>query len=907
MSASTITIYKSDLVLHLLLAFLLIFSQTDELLAAFSYLIEGDYQHSQSRFTGTVSFEIQVSDRDQIYFHLPPKWNTKPDLREKFLIPTKELALKAYRRSELDELKQYQPRNLHLAKDIRIEHVTIDNHPVQFYLKNNQALPPGRSVDESLLVVKLDGVGKDQRFVGVCIRFQTDFEKLPSEFNTILWDYAPRPVLISDTYSDFADFYTHPSTIKTELSVISGTADQQEIHLDSTVHSSVPVIVMGGSQYRGEEYVFIPDRNLAVEAKSIQERIRRVQTFLLSSGWLLPSENKRYYVFWDGPLTVTGDYILLPRRLFRYHPLFYKTFEFELIKACVEATIRTKYRIASSLKPWLLPALYGEVVRSYFQVVYQSDTRFFFWGYWLNPDIYLENSVKPWISYPEDYVLASADEPMSTDLASHIYHPWQAKGFHLLRTIVGNRLRLEGIVIPSLKDLLTRDLSESVELNEDFFFASLEFTSHERMQTELWFSQEGKVDYEIAAASMQNTASNILLEIEILNHGTLGPSFDLHIVMEDGNAIVEEINSGAGNFRFTVPSRPIEIQIDPNRKLLENNILNNSWNFPYKIRPIWDFPSPENVIITVSPVITGNTFDRNLFGIDLGLGYLNKIAFNLVVWKGDGDETALWESSIKLSGKPWLGSEWFFQSSELNAAHSLTLGFKHRFIEKGNNSWLLMSVSEEDLDNVDDTEISSGYNKWQSIKSQFGLPWLKGNFSDAYLNVAVSYGRNFFDERIDYYQQSFNNLAIAYFGSLKAIVALEADYSHGSVPTQKRYSLGGPEGLPGFPRETELLFEQRRIVGVGLTAPPFLTHSNIQLFRLGWLDRIESTLVLHWGQGGNNQSSSVENFQDIEIKFAGFAEWLNMYRGEGVFSIAMPIGHERYRDYRIILFSNWVF
>jgi hypothetical protein len=869
--------------------------------------IEGNYLKSLRQFTGTVSFEIELLNRNLLYFHLPPNWNSKPDCRETFLLPTKDLTPKAFSRAELDELKQYDPQNLQLAKSIRILGVTIEHQPATFYLTDNPALLPGKAVKNALLVVNTSKVPSDKNVVGISIMFQTEFQKLPEGYTTILWDYSPRPVLTIGDRPDFADFYTKPYTFRTDLTVSNTSTDVNLVNFYNVSNDTIPVFIFDGSNYEGDNYIFTPDRYLKNEAKTIQERIKRVQSFLFSQGWLNRAGNSRHYVIWDGSLTVTGDHVFLPRKLFRYHPIYYKTFEIALVKASIEASIRNKFIFSSTIKPWLLPTLYGEVVRSYFQVVYGSDTRYFPWGRWLNPEFYEENSIKRWISYPEEYFLVSANEPLPLNLISSVYNPWQEKGFHLLRTVVGPNTLFTENIFPALKRIFNETLTKPTELNEDLLFDTLGFTEHQRNQTVFWLSRAGSVDFEVSAVAVQKESSWFIIDIDILNHGSLSPSFDLLFLMEDGLEYREEVAGGAGRYRFIMSSQPNEIEIDPDRKLLENNLLNNSWHLPYKIRPIWDFPSPENVIITISPVINGNTFDRNLFGISLGLSYLNQTSFTIAAWRGDGDEKVLWESSIIHSGKPWPGSEIFFNSSELNASHAISLGFKHRFIELDKNLWFLASLTEEDLDNLENSELSADQNKWQSIHTQVSFPLYKGNFSDSQLELTLNYGRNYYDERYDFYQQSLKNLSIGYLGYAKTILMLSVDYSHGFVPLQKRYPMGGPEGLPGFPRETDLLFEQRRIIGLGLTASPFLTHSNIHLLHLGWLDRMESTLILHWGQGYDNQSSRIEHFQDVELKFSGFAEWLNMYRGEGVLSVAKPIGHQKYKDYRIILFSSWTF
>ena len=65
--------------------------------------------------------------------------------------------------------------------------------------------------------------------------------------------------------------------------------------------------------------------------------------------------------------------------------------------------------------------------------------------------------------------------------------------------------------------------------------------------------------------------------------------------------------------------------------------------------------------------------------------------------------------------------------------------------------------------------------------------------------------------------------------------------------------------------------------------------------------------VLFFCANEEEENKSIEEFQDVELKFDIWGEMMVKYEGYFTLSVAQPIGHDKYKDTRVIVFSSWVF
>ncbi|MBU2511757.1 hypothetical protein KJ966_10475 [bacterium] len=872
-------------------------------------LIKGVYSSDNRSFEGTATYRISSNKSGELLFHLPPNWYSPSDYRTKYYISDLKGEKKLFERLEIESVNDYVHENIHLAGKIIVQKVIINNKSVLFEVKDNLFGLPPKNSRETLLEVKTNHDNQsieNQRELIISIQFITSFRKIPKDYKTILIDFVPRPVVFNNDQYDLADHFHLNRFYKTELDIKKGNDVNEIIRIQQDSFSSIPIIL--ASDWNGiyDKFNVSFDKYFSEKSDFINARIVRVLKFLDQYGWIKADQSKFNFVLWDGPLQSSGNYILIPRKIFSYRKEYYKTFELQLIRGIIASRIRKQFSINSNRYPWIIPALQSEIIRDFINKVYGGESSFFSWGSWLNPDLYQENTLRRWISAKKSQAILDARLPADVARISKDYHPWFEKGFHLIRTVLDPE-KIETVYNPVVKKLLNQGESSARLLDEEAFYSLFLFSDEEKQFAGEWLSTKGSVDYAFESVEEQYKNNQHLMTVSIVNHGSISPAFTLRIKQKNGEIKNHIIRSGAGLFEFVSDSPFDEVMIDPEHHLLEDELLNNSWMIPLKIRPVWDFPTPEKWIIAVSPMIWGNSFDENLYGLSFNISYLDIAGVYIDAWKGENEEKILWETTFYLKNTPWRGSEIYYKSSELNASYSKIMGFEQEFLDYHEKTYLDLQLVDEKLKSLNDQDVSSDMNVWNNIGLTLSIPFYIGNYSEYWFDFSYRFGLNQKDEDLEYYQYSLNQSSVWYLWKTKLSLLFKGAYSYGIVPFQKRYPIGGPEGISGFPRENELLFDQRRIMETGFTFPPILTHTNLNLFNLGWLRRVESELYAHWGYAKQNDEFDWKEFKDIELRFVFFVEWLNMYQGNGIVTIAQPIDHDKYKDYRIVLFSNWVF
>ncbi|MCP4757496.1 MAG: hypothetical protein GY866_42090 [Proteobacteria bacterium] len=868
--------------------------------------INGTYIEGTRTFKGEIAYIIAGPVDDRLLFHLPPNRYAKPDERKAYHLTNLEGEKGEVPRGDLRDLKAFRLRNAHLPRKIAVSRVRCNGESVAYKIKDNPDLPPLRNAENALLEVKPPP--KRLRLPArITIGFTTEFGSLPGGYKRLLWNYTPRLVARIDGKWDLGDNLQPVYPVKSNVNIISSTSKKKAEVLNLNERVSVPILPVDGWDLQYETFWLSTDDYFQDKTTILLGRITRVLRFLFDDRWISKNGDPFRFVVWDGGLSVTGRYVLLPRRLFRYHYVYYKVFEVSLINGIVESALRNGYLLDRRKDPWILPAIQAEIVRSYFKKTYQGNSFLFPWINWLNPDFFTENTVKVWLNEKLDKTLISAASTLDSAYSSHLYHPWHAKGFHLLRTIYTGEREFEKETIPKIKSVLQTKQDRPIRLTPERFFDIFAADSTGRKVGQKWLSVAGTVDYGIGQVAVEEIREGVRLELQLDNTGTLSPAVEIEFVYADEKKERRLVKNGAGNHLFMLPSYPEQITVDPDYHLLEENLLDNSWDLPIKIRPFWDFPSANRWVFTITPLIGGNALDQNLLGLNFDLRYLERTSLQLDVWKRGKDNETLWESTIYHIGFPFKNSQLYLEISQLNAANTASVGLLQMFGGEDSDVWANLLLWNEELQSIEGEPVPPGQEEWTGLELSGSVFPYEGAFSEWKLELSTNYAVNHGEPELEYHQKYLQQTAVWLIDSFDLHLGSSHGLSQGTVPLHKMYPLGGPEGLPGFPRETDLLFYRRDILEIGTQMPPLFTHTNLNLGGLVWLQRVVPILNFHWGQGASRDDRLTENLKDMELQFHIYGELLNMYEGSARLAVAQPLDNEKYKDYRIILFSNWVF
>jgi hypothetical protein len=864
--------------------------------------IKGGYINQA--FKGTITFGFNKIEKGELYFHLPPNWYSESDRRENYYSKDKNQENLNIGRKELKKLRQYTHQNIHLPQWIIIHSVLINDQPADFQITDNEAIKPRRYTKNNLLKVTSKDIKSAAKIV---IEFTTFINELPEGLKTILWDFAPRTVNFVNNQWDFQDRwqvnYNYYFNITTKISENTN----KPVFRNFRENMSVPVLMLDPWAIQNPVYSVSAGDFFADQLPFLQSVLNKPLRFLLSNKWINYPNQPFKFIIWDGALTFSGRTVLLPEKLFRYHSIFNKKMEIAVLKGIINSVLNKSYILDFQNHLWMIPALQSVVIRSYFKKIYKGNTWLFPWMNWLNPNFIQENSIKPWLNNSQSKKTIEASEPGIYTYDSHLYHPWNEKGFHLLPLLHSGKVGIENELEPKVKSLLLEEQSPQIILTPELFLSRLTKDNDKKEMGLKWLSEGASIDYAIEAVKMTPTLSGADIDIEIINSGSISPVLEIELIDENGDKERHWLTDGAGVYQFSCSFEPVQIILDPDYLLLENSILNNSWTFPLKIRPFWDFSPANQWLFTISPIIGGNVFDRNMLGLDFTLSYLNQTTLVLYAWKSDQNEDILFEGGFEQKDFPWESATLSLVRSQLNATIASTLSIRHDFKNINDEAWVNIYYSQEEYENIQSESEFDDPNQWQILEFAIEFPLFEGNFSQWKTYLLASEGQKEDETNLSFQQQSFRQYLTYYFTESDLHLKIYNDYSSGTVPLQKQHPIGGPEGLPGFPRETELLYYQRDIVEVGIQLPPFLTHTKLNFANILWLNRINPTINFHWGVGQREDDQKKDIYRDVELRFSVYGEFINMYEGHVDIAIAQPIGHEKYKDYRFIAFSTWVF
>jgi len=866
-------------------------------------LIQGELKGTV--FKGTISFQISNTDSQTILFHLPPNRYQATDLRESYLLQGKSGQVETVSRSKLKLSRKYLTHPLHYTQKITIKHVQINQNPVNFKIRDNPDLTPTLCHIDGLLTIFIPPEFRHKK-VNLEIMFETQLPDLSDSYLKIMWDYAPRPVVSYKEQPDLADHAPAMQFIETNIQIAADDSYPTTQHFHQTKRQTHPVALITPWQESNRVFQFSANPHLEDRLKFYKRRLNQVFAFLVNSHWIQLPDKPFDIIIWNGAFKVSGHTILLPEQLFRYHFMFSKTFEIYMLEAVVASVLKHNFNLNSYQYPWIIPSIQAEVVRAFIDNVYQGNPSLFPWDGWMSPNYYLDNTVKKYLLYQGNAEPVDAD--LSGDLTHYTayYHPWYEKGFHLLKVMDSGKPDYDQQIKKRIKGLLHYPEETRPVLDSELFFTLLKFDSASQLHAKNWLLSNGHIDYSMGTIEISEKNQKTIVDIELKNNGNISPPVEIEVAFGDHQKKREKIPRDSGNYQIVLPDRPKQIQIDPDHHLLEETLLNNSWNIPVKLRPFWDIPQADQWLFTISPEIAGNVFDGNILGLDFELNYIDQTYLEWIVWRG-GDNELLTQLTFSHIGFPTKNSELTLVNTQIQASEARIVSIKQYLDQLESDFWLNLTLTDEELDTINTDSLAVPENKWQGIAFSAMIPLYQGVFTDWITSFYSNYSINRVLSEVDYQRYGFTSLWKTTYDHWAFYLDISEYKSDGTVPPQKEYAMGGSSAIPGFPRTTDLLFEQRNIAKLGSTLPAFLMDSRLNFLQFLWLNSVRPSVNLHFGMGRDNDSDKWQEFKDIEFDFSITGEFINMYVGEFNLGIAYPLDHQVYKDPRIILLTDWVF
>ena len=867
--------------------------------------VTGRFVEETDQFQGEARYRFSDAVAG-LWFHLPPNHYLGRDDRNRYLLRNPQGKPEWVPRSQLSILGIYRPRDPNQAQGIEIQEVLVQGNAVPYLITDNPQIWPMLVPQGGLLHIPLAQNGETE----VVIRFSTQFQKLPLGWKRLLYDFVPRPLPLWQESPDFADAAPQATPYRFEVEYQPEEGPSRSITFAD--HLKKPFVFLGHFAHEGPGYRIGMDDYLANREPFFNERVETTLNFMLQNQWLtLPAEGLQV-VIWNGPTLADGRTLFVPRSLFRYLWIYRNRLEFELVRGFAHLGM-ARHRIEARRYPWLLPAIASEALKDYVAQTYQGDYTYFPWLDWINPSYQDEEIYVPWLEAGLTYHVTGADEPLEQDLYAQNYHPYFAKAYSLFPVLYDGQGSYQTAVTERLRQVVRAQ--GELTLDDAWVYQTFSSGTERTDLARLWLSAQGSIDLELGEVNIEETPTGATVQWQAKSRGSVHPFYEVEFTGAEGQKRVL-LRRGDTAESILLDFVPIEVALDPQRHFLDSNLLNNRWQLPVKARPIFDIAGADRWLFTVYPLAESNTFDRNLFGIAYNLSYLKRTTLEVRTWGRCANPLPDWASCDVLGGAdlmhkgwPWVGTSLYMSISQLGAKDLLSLGVLHEYDAINPLAWVDLSIWAEHL--REEQQATKAVVDWQGINLMGEFPlyrsaslrWIGGSE----LSQALGQRLGGSDETPWYQKTSLTQKLTYWVEPYQWDFTLRRDFSFGQTPVQQQFPIGGIDGLPGFPAERELLFLQRSIASLGLYLPPTLENQDFNLMRLFWALRARPGIIVHYGQGWDEAYTQMRDFKDIEFAFEVDTEYLTQSSKAAQVSVAVPLGSEEYKGYRVILFSSWVF
>jgi len=331
-------------------------------------------------------------------------------------------------------------------------------------------------------------------------------------------------------------------------------------------------------------------------------------------------------------------------------------------------------------------------------------------------------------------------------------------------------------------------------------------------------------------------------------------------------------NDGDETLTFVHRGEPDQISLDPDERLMETFRINNHASPFFRVRFAFDWKKAREHFITLIPAATSNAFDGNSFGIGLRYQFGN---YKMQVIPGYGSKNKQLLYAIEIVRDHWLwkGTQGALRFTKTGGVRSegITLSYASPTYREELHYQVSSSLDRELLFKAHDGQATAGVNE-SGRSNILGLAWNAGFSSQN--NYAMTWNVNMqqplHDLGTDFQYTLWDTTVqpILNLGFRKRFIwRLFAGTTFGDSPLQKKFQLGGPQQLRGFPQHIKLRNDQILISRMDFSFP---------LVTLNWWGDISSLGILgsvFYDQGKTWSLSSYYSEARMH-KNAGFGiEW----------------------------------
>ncbi len=328
---------------------------------------------------------------------------------------------------------------------------------------------------------------------------------------------------------------------------------------------------------------------------------------------------------------------------------------------------------------------------------------------------------------------------------------------------------------------------------------------------EQWFRTNRTLDYALGEVAVEELADGrFRTDVEVRRLGTGRMPIDVQLYLASNEQQRRRLSGRPAHesISFYSNTAPDWVSLDPDETLLEESRINNhSRNF-LRVRFAFDWKKQREQLIALIPGISSNAIDGNSLGIGIRQRFDNN---ELVLAPGYGSRNHRFIYLAQFTRKHWLteGGELFLNASEYAGIRSqgVGVGYKSPGYEDQINHEVHLNLQQELLLQVQEgaESVPEETGNLSTLQVSYTGTWRRPSLleleGEGLYEQTLAGAQSDFDYRI-WRGQLLQSWTLGF--QVEFWLQGIRGTTDGVTPLQKKFQLGSPEVLRGYPQTTEL-------------------------------------------------------------------------------------------------------
>lgn len=887
------------------------------------YDIQVEYDADQKQLKGIVDISFSAADypSDELLFALPMNRFLEQDPRG----PRKSLIAPVFaldRFNQLDDDPLF-PKGFNSGATQILKVSTLQGQELRYKIQNNPDLHTGFSTKDGLLRVLFDSKLSQPT---IRIEFQT---KLPQRY---LEGHHKEELLTAQWHPILLDHQS--SSWKTNLN--EPLPGQYAVQWKSS-RSGTLITTTGAFPYQAQETLTLPPstRPLKYFPLIFSPNYRDVPLTLISpvSSFYLEGNKRRAFLLqewgeeflefvqekyhlelpWDKifivevhgdneQIRVMNNLILVTTPHYQRTGLLDRRVLGFFAQSLGELWFGETVWHNSNEQLWLSRGFGTFFSLRYYEHKYGSDAGIFDFIDWVNPryrEHFVESmarGIKPELQVPIVSPIQGNHKASETRILLRLATYKAALVLSMLEDYVGSLSFQEGLTqfrknhshqVATEQDLKTAMASHTSE-NLDYFF-------------EQWFHTTNALDYAIGEVEeVENEEGGYEIRIPIERRAAISMPVQVVLETEDGQKHRQK-TTGKKNtevLTFLTDSGFEEASIDPEERLLELSRLNNHTSTHFRIRFAFDWKKQREVMSLLVPRVGSNAIDGNQIGLEsnnsLGGGY----SLSLTPGYGTKNNQFLYKIRLRKNGFFNNNTSASVNFSQIGGIISRGVGlsytkpqhrdrFSYSFGFDLEQETVFRTDEDKDTDDDDPEESGDTSNFAVNHSGRIGIknfyfPSYGARVEQPLTDLGADFNYTLLQTRISHLFNVGFRKRINWTWLYNTTV--------GNSPLQKKFQLGSPQVLRGYPQNTSLRDDQLLALRLDFEFPLISTAWWGNISSLG----MQGSVFYDIGKVWENDSSfgNARQRQDVGVGVLWGVDTVALFQVPFKIELAYPIDNE---------------